>query len=335
MVNEIHNISFQSGLKQLPDHCADLIIADPPYFRTKGDFDFLLTWEEWLQMMEELAEESARILSPRGSLFLYGHALRIAYQQIIFDRFFELENNIIWEVIDAQTRKGLDGFRKFAPVTERILFYSNEKNYPDPSGWEIEKHNIENFKDLRDYFRALFEFFGKTKKELIGILGQGADHPFRFSSAQWDLPTRETYTKLEELGITSLGIYKPFEKLKKMFEAERRRLQQKVAEHESRRRRFDNYLGQTDVIRYSREGSKNFGFNHETIKPEPLSELLIRTTTAPDDLVVVPFSGSGTEAAMAARNGRRFVGFEIQAEHVKTGRLRVQEEHRTPPLFFQ
>ena len=36
-----------------------------------------------------------------------------------------------------------------------------------------------------------------------------------------------------------------------------------------------------------------------------------------NDLVLVPFAGSGTECAMAIKENRNFIGFEINAEYVK------------------
>ena len=38
-LNKIHNINFLDNT--LPDKCANLIIADPPYFEVKGAFDFI------------------------------------------------------------------------------------------------------------------------------------------------------------------------------------------------------------------------------------------------------------------------------------------------------
>ncbi len=37
--NKVHNINFLDN--NLPDKCANLIIADPPYYKVKGGFDFI------------------------------------------------------------------------------------------------------------------------------------------------------------------------------------------------------------------------------------------------------------------------------------------------------
>ena len=81
----------------LPDKSVQLIIADPPYFEVKGDFDFIWdSFDEYLADVEKWAKECKRILADNGTLFWYGSAKRIAYSQIILDRYFNLVNNLVW-----------------------------------------------------------------------------------------------------------------------------------------------------------------------------------------------------------------------------------------------
>jgi modification methylase len=47
---------------------------------------------------------------------------------------------------------------------------------------------------------------------------------------------------------------------------------------------------------------------HPTQKPEALLARVLLSSTRPDDLVLDPFSGTGTTGAVAKRLGRRFVG---------------------------
>jgi DNA modification methylase len=76
----------------LPDKCANLIIADPPYFEVKGDFDFVWnSFEDYLTDVEKWAIECKRILADNGTLFWYGHAKRISLMhRVIFDMHFNL-----------------------------------------------------------------------------------------------------------------------------------------------------------------------------------------------------------------------------------------------------
>ncbi len=62
---------------------------------------------------------------------------------------------------------------------------------------------------------------------------------------------------------------------------------------------------------------------HPTQKPEALVSRMLLAATRPGDLVLDPFLGSGTTAAVARRHGRSHVGFERDPTHVATARARV------------
>ncbi len=54
----------------LPGKSVQLIIADPPYFETKGEFDFVWnTFEDYLQDVERWAIECKRVLAENGTLY--------------------------------------------------------------------------------------------------------------------------------------------------------------------------------------------------------------------------------------------------------------------------
>ena len=77
-----------------------------------------------------------------------------------------------------------------APVSyiEDILIFSKNNEF-------------EGLHPLRPYFKNVFEFIGGTKKYIIEIVGQRADHVFRFKSSQFDLCTLETYKDLMALDL--------------------------------------------------------------------------------------------------------------------------------------
>lgn len=57
-------------LRELPDRSVDLVIADPPYYRMKGDFDFVFqTVAEYLEWCLAWAGECHRILKPTGAFY--------------------------------------------------------------------------------------------------------------------------------------------------------------------------------------------------------------------------------------------------------------------------
>ena len=62
---------------------------------------------------------------------------------------------------------------------------------------------------------------------------------------------------------------------------------------------------------------------HVTQKPEALIERLILASSAPGQLVVDPFVGSGTTACVAARLGRHFIAGDADARFVGIARTRL------------
>ncbi len=76
----------------------------------------------------------------------------------------------------------------------------------------------------------------------------------------------------------------------------------------------------TGAERLKRNGHKA----HPTQKPESLISRVILSTSKPGDLIVDPFSGSGTTAAVAKRFSRRFIGIEQSKEYVEISRQRLQ-----------
>jgi len=62
---------------------------------------------------------------------------------------------------------------------------------------------------------------------------------------------------------------------------------------------------------------------HPTQKPEALLARVILAASRPDDLVLDPFSGTGTTGAVAAKLGRRFVGVERDPDYAKAAMKRI------------
>jgi len=64
---------------------------------------------------------------------------------------------------------------------------------------------------------------------------------------------------------------------------------------------------------------------HSTQKPAELLYRIIISTTNPNDIVLDPFSGSGTTAAVAKRLGRRFIAFDKEEFYVQVSTERVNK----------
>jgi modification methylase len=62
---------------------------------------------------------------------------------------------------------------------------------------------------------------------------------------------------------------------------------------------------------------------HPTQKPEALLARVILAASRPDDLVVDPFTGTGTTGAVATKLGRRFIGVERDPDYAEAAMKRI------------
>src|ERR1700739_2256948 len=62
---------------------------------------------------------------------------------------------------------------------------------------------------------------------------------------------------------------------------------------------------------------------HPTQKPENLLARVLLSSSKPGDLVIDPFNGTGTSGAVAKPLGRRYIGFERDADYAKAAQARI------------
>jgi len=69
---------------------------------------------------------------------------------------------------------------------------------------------------------------------------------------------------------------------------------------------------------------------HPTQKPEALLARILLSASRPDDLILDPFSGTGTTGAVARRLGRRFIGVERNAAYAAAAEKRIASVEPLP-----
>lgn len=294
-INRVHHLNFLNNT--LPDKCANLIIADPPYFEVKGAFDFV--WEDmkaYLLDVEKWAKECKRLLADNGTLFWYGHVKNIHYSQVVLDDYFNFENHITWVKKDGMQYQYYtnDTATAFTSNNERLIMYSS-KGYYDRirqllKTKRIEKgYTIKQMAEMMGVYTALYGFY---EQENTGS----------------QMPTKKQYEKIKEILHLDVDYY-------------------------DLARFFNNDQKLSDCIEFSQEGHITKHYDHPTKKPETLTRALIQVCSRKNDLVLVPFAGSGTECAMSVKEGRRAIGFDIEEKYCKMSNRRVQDILRKPELF--
>ena len=308
---------------QLPDKSVQLLIADPPYFEVKGSFDFVWkSFDDYLKDVEKWAIECKRLLADNGTLFWWGNSKKIAYSQIILDKYFNLENSLIWRKKDSIQYQyySPDLARTFNTHNERLLMYSNEVGMTG-----LEKIMEENIKQQHPFARYLREEFKRANvsNREISKLFPSVTGGLTGCVSNWlngdNVITEEQYLKVRDF-LNGEYLRKEYEELRK--------------EYEDLRRFFYNPNKYEEVLEFSQEGHKTGKYNHDTCKSETLTRALILTCSRPNDLVFIPFSGSGTEVAMAIKEGRKAIGFDIEEKYVEMGNKRTDIIKAQPSLFF-
>jgi site-specific DNA-methyltransferase (adenine-specific) len=331
-INKVYHMDWLNNT--LPNKSVQLIIADPPYFEVKGDFDFVWkSFDDYLQDVEKWAIECKRILADNGTIIWYGDAKRIAYTQVIFDKYFNLLNSLVWENTNdhkQQIRFNTD-LRTFAPLTERLLMY--EQRGQKTGGELIFEQFLKPKNPFSKYLKIEFKNAGFTNREIAQLF------PSRTGGltgcvSNWlngdNVITEEQYNVIRE-HCNNKYLQKPYEELKAEYEELKAEYEELKAEYEELRRPFNNERFYGDVIRLPNYETGNF--DHDTIKPEKLTRILINTCSRKNDLVLVPFAGSGTEVAMAIKEGRQAIGFDVEKKYVDMSNKRVKKIIDSPTLF--
>ena len=314
-LNKVHNIDFLNN--DLPDKCAKLIIADPPYYKVKGDFDFIWkSFDDYLADVEKWAIECKRLLADNGTLLWYGDAKNIAYTQIIFDKHFNLLSNVTCHIFDRQTNKiPAEEARSFISTTERLLMYGKKYNVTecttkDKSLFIELISKIQETAKVDDFVKCLLDLKIASSKESAKVL---ASYKLGKHKTRYDFLTEEMYNYIGGFNYSYLELESIYKKAQRPFNP------------------TEKY--KMDVLRVSQEGHITGKYEHDTVKPEKLTRILITTCSRENDLVVVPFAGSGTECAMSAKKKRPFIGYEITEKHAKMAQERADKILKEPTLF--
>ena len=127
-VNEVHEGDCLELLPRLPDRCAQLVIADPPY-NIGPRFGRGREWQhddDWLPWCEEWLSQCQRVLRDDGNLFVYGIHHYLCFLQVrLYEMGLKYRRQIIWHY-----ENGFSTYRKnLATHYEPLLWFSKTDDY--------------------------------------------------------------------------------------------------------------------------------------------------------------------------------------------------------------
>lgn len=176
-------------MKAIQDEKFDLVIADPPYFRIKGDFDFI--WEnvdEYIEWSKKWILECKRVLKPTGSFYLWG---KIGYGKgfPLFKLANWMEENFVFQIrnwITQRNTRGRGTKKGFMEAREELIFATKTDQFTWLPAYTAEKSNRKDpgadgkirkneFKRASDVWVDITESSQSSKQRFY--LGDGTPFP--------------------------------------------------------------------------------------------------------------------------------------------------------------
>lgn len=319
----MNNINLMQGdclelIKNIPDGSVDLVLTDPPYGTMKNAA--LDGWNnkttEWDNEIDPtvLFNELTRILRQNGKVVLFSqepYTSRLiisAIPSLPFSYRAMWYKNVHANALIAKTAM----VNRF----EDICIFTK----PCP------KHDFCGENPLREYFAKVYDFIGKTKKEMMQIIGQKADHCFRLNSSQYSLCTKSTYKELIDVfGIDKMDGFCEWEKLKPIQEQYQEKNRRNIAgKYPPIFNLWEGGKSKANVLEYKKD---NDGY-HPTQKPVALLEDLIQTYSNEGNTVLDFTMGSGSTGVACVNTNRRFIGIELDEGFFNIAKKRIEEAQK-------
>jgi len=265
--------------------------------------------DNYLQFMFERLLLIKELLARDGSLYLHCDPSRNSYIRILMDEVFGCDNfvnEIVWQRLSAHSDAS-----RYGIVHDTIYYYSkSDQRSWNPPPVALAERYIDQFFDQvepetgRRYARGDLTAkglrFGETGKAWRGIDPAARGRHWTVPPAQLDALESEGRIHWPRDGMPRLKRY----------------LDEVRA----------NGAAPQDVwydIRPIHNQSQEL-LDFPTQKPEALIERVLKTSSAPEDIVLDCFVGSGTTAAVAQKLGRRWIACDINKGAIQTTAKRLQ-----------
>ena len=165
----------------------DLFVLDLPYANFKFGKCTACKWDLPIDL-DKMWIEIKRMMKPNAVIVFFCNT-KFGYALI--------DSNPKWFKYDLIWKKSRKvGF--LSANKQPLRQHENLYVFDNPENEEYNDLELNRNLELRAYSEKVYNFIGKTKKEIIKDIGQKIDHFFRFKSSQFALPILETYNELIE-----------------------------------------------------------------------------------------------------------------------------------------
>lgn len=285
-------------MKEIEDGSVDLVVADPPYWKVIGqkwDYQWR-TEKDYIEWSLKWMKEVSRILRYGGTFYCFGYFRTLALLVPYLEEMgLELRQQIIIDKgIRSVSGRATKKYKIFPNVTESILF--------------IIKDNKQFIKPFLKERQSELKLTAKEINEALGVKSNGGGmwSIYTGKNVCEQFPTQELWGKLSEI----LRFDLPYSKIAQTFNPQ---------------------MGFTDVwtdINFYEETRY-----HPTQKPIKLISRLVSASSNEGDIVVDPFSGSGSTQVSCTLLNRNYIGIEINEEYYQTSVNRIKQVTQQLELF--
>ena len=286
-------------MKDIPNGSIDAVITDPPY--TDGKINVLDGHILQTQInINEFTKQVYRVLKPNSFYACFGQMPTIlAWYNSAIENGFKFRIDIVW----CKKKGGQGGNLALKKNHELIYIFSKgSPNYFKTTGLfsDVSQAQVEyNLKDIETIFRHLSYYKGISEGKKIQDFTITADSNDDYFTTQGGFKKK---MKGKVFGINDLSFNSVWA----------------FSTHNNKHRNQ-----QTGQIK------------HPTVKSIPLMERLIELLSDNNELILDPFSGSGTTAIACLNTNRQFIVMEKEQKYYDIILKRVKEwyENKNSKLF--
>jgi len=300
-------------MSRIKDETIGLIIADPPYFSTSikevGDNQWK-TEKQYIAWFLQFISECKRILKSNGSLYVFHNDANIMVDIIynVKQEGFKLRNQITWNKFPTH-----DNFSRV------VKTYGDNRNYGRTFTEYIYYFTLQD-----DYFKTPFAKIMKDNMKEQGIsqieisrlqLSKNGNLTGWVSNKLKGTqnPTPEQWEKICNL----FGIENKYDELLREFEDSRYRFNQPYMEFKGKSTQEQKEMLKPYSTIWEYELEETDKTNHKTPKPIKMISNIINISSNKNDLVYIPFAGSGNEVLSCIKNNRSWIASELNTDFVE------------------
>jgi site-specific DNA-methyltransferase (adenine-specific) len=311
-LNRIYQRDCIEGSTLIESGSVDLILTDLPYGNMNTDGGRKLGINGWDIAIdpEKVYEIANRILRKNGKMILFSQEpyttelIKKAIPNIPFSY------RAIWEKDNFANALGVN--KAMVSFYEDILVFSKKQCYEAVHPlkqlfYEIyQKHEHE---DIIKAFRTSGRFTSEASIRFHASIKFGYGNGMVF-----ELMVKELFDHVRK----TIDIPYDYDFLKNVDDNFKK-------DYSSTFNLWEGNKFKSNILKYK----KDYDGFHPTQKPVELLEDLIKTFSNEGDVVVDLTCGSGSTCVAAARNSRKFIGFETEPKYVEVANKRLDNEEET------